>query len=283
MPEPPPPLIVVNAVGMTSRLLHHAPRMRQLAEAAGQATLREVVPAVTCTAQASMLTGTLPRDHGIVANGWLYPDTLEVRFWQQSNRLLEAEPVYMTVRKRAAERGRSFSCAKLFWWFNQGAAVDFSITPKPHYGADGNKVFGITGWPEPLPAELEQHLGAFPFPSFWGPRAGRPATDWIAAAAARLLATERPNLTLVYLPHLDYDPQRHGPSRCDMGRLVSELDQAVARILDAAAPLGARVWIVSEYGHVDVARPLFPNRVLRQAGKLRAGPVVRFAGALRNL
>ena len=29
-----------------------------------------VLPAVTCSAQSTILTGTLPREHGIVANGW---------------------------------------------------------------------------------------------------------------------------------------------------------------------------------------------------------------------
>ena len=93
--------------------------------------MREVVPAVTCTAQATLLTGRTPEQHGIVANGWLFRDTGEVRFWQQSNRLIQAEPLYVTARRRAAERGRPFRCAKLFWWFNQGAAVDCSVTPKP--------------------------------------------------------------------------------------------------------------------------------------------------------
>ena len=90
-----------------------------------------MVPAVTCTAQASLLTGQPPDGHGVVGNGWLFRDTGEVRFWQQSNRLIQAEPLYVTARRRAAERGRPFRAAKLFWWFNQGAAVDFSVTPKP--------------------------------------------------------------------------------------------------------------------------------------------------------
>ncbi len=93
--------------------------------------LREVVPAVTCTAQATLLTGRTPEEHGVVGNGWLWRDTGEIRFWQQSNRLIQAEPLYITARRRAAERGRPFRCAKLFWWFNQGAAVDWSVTPKP--------------------------------------------------------------------------------------------------------------------------------------------------------
>jgi predicted AlkP superfamily pyrophosphatase or phosphodiesterase len=268
------PLILLNAVGLTGRLLAHAPRLRALAAAGWVRPLREQVPAVTCTAQATLLTGQMPHQHGIVANGWLFRDTGEVRFWQQSNRLLLAPPLYETALRRARDRGRSFRCAKLFWWFNQGAAVALSVTPKPHYGADGSKAFGIWGDPPELPHRLERQLGPFPFPSFWGPLAGRPATAWIANCAAAVLRDERPDLTLVYLPHLDYDPQRFGPSGCDMNRLVGELDEDCAPLLDAARETGARVWVVSEYGHVAVTRAVLPNRALRQAGLLavRAGP-----------
>src|SRR5579859_5041767 len=128
------PLVLINTVGLTAEHLPKAPRLFALAKAGWQRPLREVLPAVTCTAQASMLTGQTPAKHGIVGNGWLFRDTGEVRFWQQSNRLLQAEPVYVTARRRAAKKkGRNFRCAKLFWWFNQGAAVDISVTPKPHY------------------------------------------------------------------------------------------------------------------------------------------------------
>lgn len=267
-----PPLVLLNAVGLTPRLLPHAPRLAALARASWLRPLREVVPAVTCTAQATLLTGQPASRHGIVANGWLWRDTGEVRFWQQSNRLIESEPLYQTARRRAAERGRPFRSAKLFWWFNQGAAVDLSVTPKPYYGADGNKVFGIHGTPPGLTERLEQTLGPFPFHTFWGPLAGLPCTEWIARCAAEVLRTERPDLTLAYLPHLDYDPQRHGPGGCDLPRLVGELDAACAPLLDQARALGARVWVVSEYGHVLVRRAVLPNRALRQAGLLAVRP-----------
>ena len=266
------PLVLINAVGLTPRLLAHAPRLKAVAAAGWVANMPEVLPAVTCTAQATLLTGKLPSEHGVVANGWLFRDTTEVRFWQQSNRLIEAEPVYATARRRAKERGRAFTSAKLFWWFNQGAAVDVSVTPKPWYGVDGNKVFGVTGTPDGIEQGIEKRIGKFPFPAFWGPMAGLPSTAWIAMCAALVLADHAPDLTLAYLPHLDYDPQRFGPSGYDMAKCVKRLDDACAPLLDAAKTRGAQVWVVSEYGHCDVTRPVFPNRVLRHAGLLTARP-----------
>lgn len=266
------PLVVVNAAGLTGRLLPLAKRLRTLADAGWSRPLTEAVPAVTCTAQATILTGQSPSGHGIVGNGWLFRETGEVRFWQQSNALLQSEPLYATARRRAAAQGKSLRVAQLFWWFNQGAAVDFSVTPKPYYGADGNKAFGIAGTPDGLTDRLQRTLGPFPFRTFWGPAAGLPCTQWIARCAAEVLNSERPDLTLVYLPHLDYDPQRFGPSGCDMPRLVGELDDACAPLLDVAKELGARVRVVSEYGHRDVSRPVPLNRILRKAGLLAVRP-----------
>lgn len=267
-------VVLINAVGLTPRLLPLAPRLHALAQQGWMRPMHEVLPAVTCTAQATLLTGKQPDGHGIVANGWLFRDTMEVRFWQQSNRLLQAEPVYETARRLAQERNRPFRSAKLFWWYNQGARVDLSVTPKPYYGADGNKAFGITGSPEGLTERLEKQLGPFPFSSFWGPRAGYPSSEWIARCAAEVIRANHLDLTLVYLPHLDYEPQRYGPAGCDLAKLVKQLDDACVPLLDAARSEGSEVWVVSEYGHVDVDQPIYLNRILRQAGWLaiRPGP-----------
>jgi len=267
-------LLIINAVGLTPRLLPHAPRLSALAAAGGCIPLADVVPAVTCSAQATILTGKSVQEHGIVGNGWLFRETGEVRFWQQSNWLIQGEPVYATARRLAAAKGKEFRCAKLFWWFNQGADVALSVTPKPYYGIDGSKVFGITGSPETLSPRLERELGSFPFFTFWGPKAGLPCTEWIAAAGASVLRQDRPDLTLVYLPHLDYDPQRFGPRGCDMPKLVRELDDACAPLLAAANETGTAVWVVSEYGHCQVDQPVYLNRHLRQHGflQVRGGP-----------
>lgn len=267
------PLLLINIVGLTPRLLPHAPRLSALAQAGWVRPLHEVIPAVTCSAQAAMLTGHVATRHGIVGNGWLFRDTGEIRFWQQSNRLLQAEPLYQTARQIALKRERPFRVAKLFWWFNLGAAVDISVTPRPYYAADGNKVLAIQSSPLPLSERLERQLGPFPFHTFWGPLAGLPCTQWIAQCAAAVLANDPSlNLIMVYLPHLDYDPQRHGPAGCDMARLVRELDEACVPLLNAARAAGARVWVVSEYGHVTVRRAVLPNLALRAAGLLAVRP-----------
>jgi predicted AlkP superfamily pyrophosphatase or phosphodiesterase len=246
---------VINVVGLTPELLQYAPRLASVGKAQAW---KSPYPAVTCTSQATMLTGLPPRKHGIVGNGWYFRDTGEIRFWQQSNHLIEGEKLY---------DGCS-SVAKLFWWFNQGARVRWSATPKPHYGCDGSKAFGIL---DQTDCDLVKNLGEFPFFSFWGPNAGLPCSQWISSAAARVLRINKPELTLVYLPHLDYDYQRlphHDPAR------VAEVDQCASLVIDAAIEIGARVIVVSEYGLVPVNRAVMINQRLREAGLLvvRDGP-----------
>ena len=247
-------LCILNVVGLTPKLLAHAPRLASLGTAQAW---RSPLPAVTCTSQATLLTGLAPKDHGIVGNGWYYRDTAEIRFWQQANSLIQGEKFY-----------EGFKTAKMFWWFNQHAPVQWSATPKPYYGCDGSKVFGIL---DQTDCDLVARLGPFPFQTFWGPKAGLPSSEWIARASAEVLRRNKPEMTLVYLPHLDYDFQRmteHDPQR------VAEVDRCAGMVIDAAEEVGARVVAVSEYGLVPVNQPVSLNVHLRQAGWLavRDGP-----------
>ena len=219
-----------------------------------------------------MLTGAMPSRHGIVGNGWYFRDTGEVRFWLQSNPLIQAQPVYTEAKQIAAQRGESFSCAKLFWWYNQGAPVDWSVTPRPHYGADGSKVFDIGGTPAGITDWLCEALGPFPFHTFWGPLAGLPSSQWIAQAAAAVIRRYRPTLTLAYLPHLDYDLQRFGPDSEVVPDRLREVDSCAGVVIDAAHQAGARMVIVSEYGLMAVNRPVLINRLLRSENWLALCP-----------
>ncbi|MGH0037543.1 MAG: alkaline phosphatase family protein [Myxococcota bacterium] len=250
-------LCVINVVALTPGLVRHAPR---IAELGSPRAWRSPVPAVTSTSQATLLTGLSPAEHGIVANGWLYRDTGEIRFWQQSNRLVEGEKLYEGVET-----------AQMFWWFNQGAPVNWFATPKPHYGADGSKVFDII---DATGCGLEDRVGKFPFHTFWGPRSGLAGSQWIARASAEVMRQHRPELTLVYLPHLDYDFQRFGPTPDIAADRVAEVDGAAGIVIDAAREIDAEIVVISEYGIVPVSRAVPINRALREAGWLvvRDGP-----------
>ena len=68
--------------------------------------IKPVMPALTCSAQATYLTGTLPSEHGIVGNGW-YDRTLnEHHFWKQSNRLVGGPKIWEKLKADRPGFGR---------------------------------------------------------------------------------------------------------------------------------------------------------------------------------
>lgn len=259
-------LLVVLAVGLRPMDLAHAPVLRGLGAHGFQAPLRTVFPAVTCTVQATFLTGLLPRDHGAVANGWYFRDQAQVWLWRQANGLVAGEKLY------AAAKAQDPRCttAKLFWWWNMYAdGVDWSLTPRPEYHADGKKMPGLYSEPPDLQRQLQQELGPFPLFQFWGPGAGLRSTQWIVDAALAVGRSHDPELMLVYLPHLDYDHQRFGPDDPRSVQAVRDLDVQCGRLIEMARSKDAHVVVLSEYGIEAATTPVFLNRILNERGHLR--------------
>ena len=297
-----PRTLVVNVAGLGRDLVPLVPCLRALADAGAILDLEPILPATTCPMQATLTTGALPGrsdagpGHGIVANGLYFPDTAEVRFWEQSEHLLGAPRVW-THRMRNAERGmrndgKSDSTppvpgpgasptsrskvAVLFWQQSMYGSADVLLTPKPIHGPEG-LVQDVYSRPADLYrrlAEGESALepgrprGPFNLMDYWGPLAGLGASRWIADASLAVWRDEQPDLLLTYLPHLDYSGHRAGPDSAAHRAAAAELEPLLAPLLAAAADDGARVLVLSEYAFLPVARPVAPNRALREAGLL---------------
>jgi predicted AlkP superfamily pyrophosphatase or phosphodiesterase len=255
--------LVLNVVGLTTDLLGpNTPNLNRLVERGAKAPLKTVTPAVTCSVQSTFVTGALPRSHGCVANGWYFRDHAQVWLWRQSNALVQGEKLW----DRARRRDSRFTVAKMFWWYNMYADVDFAVTPRPIYRADGRKLPDIHAAPGTLRNELQATLGQFPLFEFWGPRAGIASSEWIADAALHVHRSRQPTLNLVYLPHLDYNLQRLGPNHPKIGEDVRAIDAVCGKLIDQAERDGVRVVVLSEYGITEVTDAVHINRVLREAG-----------------
>jgi len=260
------PLVVINIVGLTPSLLgDNTPKLNALIKDGFMAPLQPAFPAVTCTAQSTMLTGLTPEQHGIVGNGWYFRDMSEILFWRQSNHLVQGEKVWDAARQNDS----SFSCAKMFWWYNMYANVEWSVTPRPAYPADGRKIPGIYTQPPELNSQLQSRLGSFPLFNFWGPTADIRSSKWIADSAREVFDLHRPKLNLVYLPHLDYNLQRLGPDDPGIAEDVRQIDQVAGDLIDHVKAKGANVMVVSEYGIEQATGPVHINRILREAGYLQ--------------
>lgn len=256
---------ILDIVGLAAGMIgEDTPHLQRFIEARGCTRVRPVFPAVTCAAQATYLTGLLPSQHGIVGNGWYDRENAEHRFWKQSNHLVAGEKIWETLRR---ERD-TFTCSKLFWWFNMYSSADVSITPRPMYPADGRKVFDIYTHPPQLRTEIQQELGPFPFPSFWGPGAGLASSQWIAEAAMKVEGMFHPDMNLIYLPHLDYDLQRYGPADMRSRKSLQEIDVIFGELRAFFESCGVEVIVLSEYGITEVNRVVHLNRIFRHNGWL---------------
>lgn len=260
------PTLVLNVVGLTRDLIgEHTPHLARLVASGAQRCISAVIPAVTCSAQATYLTGLPVSEHGIVANGWYFRDLSEIWLWRQSNQLVHGEKVWETAKARDPE----ITVAKMFWWYNMYSSADISVTPRPQYLADGRKLPDCYSQPGELRDELQAELGQFPLFKFWGPMADITCSQWIADAAKIVHERYKPTLNLVYLPHLDYNLQRLGPHHPDLAQDLRKIDAICGDLLNMAERDGLRVLVLSEYGITQVSSAVHINRILRERGFLK--------------
>lgn len=259
-------VVVLNLVGLSERLLGEStPYLNSRLKRWGYRKIRPILPALTCSAQATYLTGSLPSTHGIVGNGWYYRELSQVHFWKQSNRLVSGEKIWETALKI----DRHFTCANLFWWFNLYSTVNFSVTPRPIYRADGLKFPDLDTEPGFLREELKNQLGPFPLHRFWGPFSDLGSTQWIADCARLIEEQFCPTLSLVYLPHLDYCLQREGPRGKSIPVEMRKVDRLVGALADFYSARQVKVVILSEYGISEVHSAVPLNQFLRRKGYLK--------------
>ncbi|MBD1925209.1 alkaline phosphatase family protein [Trichocoleus sp. FACHB-90] len=257
--------VVLNVVGLTPSLLgKHTPFLSEWAAQGQVVPIKPALPAVTCSVQATYLTGKWPHEHGIVGNGWYFRDECEVKFWRQSNKLIEAPKVWETARSLDP----TFTCANLFWWYNMYSSADISVTPRPMYPADGRKIPDIYTQPAELRSHLQDRLGTFPLFEFWGPKTSIRSSQWIAESAKVVEQMYAPTLTLIYIPHLDYNLQRLGTDEQAIAIDLKEVDDVCKDLIQFYESRGAQVIVLSEYGITPVNKAVSLNRILRENGYL---------------
>ena len=254
---------LINVVGLSKKLIGpQTPFLSQWSENNQVAVVEPVLPAVTCSVQTTYLTGKWPGEHGVVGNGWFFKDEQEVKLWRQSNKLVQVPSIWDNARKTHP----GFTCANMFWWYNMYSTVDYSVTPRPQYRANGLKIPDCYSNPAELRDELQGKLGTFPLFDFWGPKTSIRSSEWIANASKYAHSKYNPDLLLVYLPHLDYVLQKYGHKNSFLTKDLAEIDSVCEDLITYLEKQGVRVNVISEYGITDVDQPVHINRVLRKMG-----------------
>lgn len=263
-------VILLDIVGLEIKNLESGnllPNISKIASIGECSRLEPVFPAVTCTVQASILSGKYPNEHGIICNGLYNRNKHEVSFWEQANSLVEAERIWDLIKKK-----RPYSrTAILFGQHTMYSNADFVVTPRPLHMAD-EMIMWCYSRPPGYYEELKCKFGEFNLASYWGPLASQESSGWIVRAALYTLEYQRPNFMFVYIPHADYSAQKFGKNSKAMQNDLKRADEFVGNIVQKVTDLGIEdetlFIIFSEYSFNDVKASVPLNQKLRDAGLL---------------
>jgi predicted AlkP superfamily pyrophosphatase or phosphodiesterase len=257
--------VVINIVGLSTSVIgEYTPFLQKYIAKSHLTHIKPPFPAVTTSSQSCYVTGKFPNEHGIVGNGWYDREACEVKFWKQSNKLVQAEKIWEAAKKK----NPNFTSSKMFWWYNMYSSADFSATPRPQYHSDGVKMPDCYTFPADLRDKLQAKFGTFPLFKFWGPNTSIACSKWIADASVEVDKENDPTLTLIYLPHLDYCLQKFGVDFSKISKDLLEIDALVEELVTYYESKNANVILLSEYGINNVSRPIHINRILRENGLL---------------
>lgn len=266
-------VIFLTIPGLRSQDVEQMPHLKKLTAGGDRATLVTSFPAVTWPAQANLLTGKLPEEHGVVANGFYWRDTHKVEMWTAWNDKITQPQIWDLLHKHDP----SITSAVWFPMLSKGCGADYICMPAPVHNPDGSESLWCYTKPVELYGELRDALGHFPLMNFWGPMANVKSSAWIAESAALAMKKFQPNFSYIYLPHLDYAAQKTGPDSPQALKAVAELDEVIGKLVasasEAYAGKPAPLWFVaSEYVITAVDHVTYPNRTLRKAGLLTTKP-----------
>lgn len=248
-------LLVIDVAALGWNLVSHLTEFRPA---------QTIFPAVTCAAQASFRTAETVGEHGLVGNGLYFPDLTKVLFWEQSAKLVEGPRIWDDFRAKGKKVGL------MFWQQSMGEAVDLVMTPAPIHKHSGGMIQSCYTQPYDLEERVIERVGRpFNLMNYWGPLANHKSSDWIvdATCAVMEMPDVAPDLLCTYLPHLDYDLQRHGPDSVEADKALDLLLDYLERLENKAEQCGYEWLVFGDYAIEPVrGGAVFPNRRLREAG-----------------
>jgi len=261
-------VILLSIPGLRESDLGQMPALNKLTHHGDRAPLVPSFPAVTWPVQANLLTGVLPHQHGVIANGFYWRDRQEVEMWTAGNDKIQSPQIWDILHQHDPR----LTSAVWFPMLSKGCGADYVCMPAPVHNPDGTESLWCYTKPAELYGELRGSLGHFPLQNFWGPLANLESTRWIARSAALAAKRFRPSFFYMYLPHLDYAAQREGPDSAAAMQAVADLDGVLDELIHSVRSVldpQRTVWLVaSEYTIVPVNHVSYPNRILRAAGLL---------------
>ncbi len=258
-------LVFASIPGLRQSDLASMPNTQRLFASGSSSRIDHSFPAVTWPSQATMLTGKPPSEHGVISNGFFWREEAKVEMWTAWNEVIEQPQIWDTLKQHGLTSGAWFPM------LSKGCGADYVCMPAPIHQPDGSEDLWCYTKPQDFYGELLEKLGHFPLKHFWGPLANIKSSDWIVKSATLAVAEFKPNFFYIYLPHLDYAAQKHGPDSQQAAEALTELDNTVGEMVSGfESAFGSNVdWLfASEYVITPVDHVSYPNRELRSLGLL---------------
>ena len=258
-------IIVIDIVGLESKHISEetTPNIYRISQTGETRELETVFPAVTCTVQSSLLSGSYPEVHGIISNGFYDRQHYSVSFWEQSSNLVQADRVWDIIKMHQ----NGSKTAVLFWQNTMYSNADYVITPRPLHMED-KMIMWCYSKPTGFYEKLSDKIGKFDLTWYWGPLVSKRSSEWIEMATEYVLENEKPNFIFTYIPHLDYSFQRNGTTYKDLKDDLRFVDELVGKLVNKVTSLGilqdTQFIIFSEYGFTDVNSDIPLNSIFRK-------------------
>jgi predicted AlkP superfamily pyrophosphatase or phosphodiesterase len=258
-------IIVIDIVGLESKHISEqtTPNIFKISQTGETRELQTVFPAVTCTVQSSLLSGSYPEVHGIISNGLYDRQHYSVSFWEQSSNLVQADRIWDVIKMHQNDS----KTAVLFWQNTMYSNADFVLTPRPLHMED-KMIMWCYSKPPGSYEKLSDKIGKFDLTWYWGPLVSKRSSEWIEMATEYVLENEKPNFLFTYIPHLDYSFQRNGTSYKDLKDDLRFVDELVGKLVKKVSSLGmledTQFIIFSEYGFTDVNSDIPLNSIFRE-------------------
>lgn len=266
--------LIISLDGLDTRYLHNAdeyklkiPTLRGLMKSGVTARgMFSVYPSITYPNHTSLVTGALPKKHGIFGNSLFEPPIGKqtgAAHWFARD--IKADTLWDAAKRAGMTVGMvSFPVA--------GGAGDWNVPEIWQPGGtmeESRRMIAENARPRGLVEEIEKR-----FPEIYKNANDDEGDDARTFFAEYIIAEKKPEVMLVHLFDLDHFQHDYAPFTPEAFAILEKTDAYVARLLAALEKAGTlretTVFITSDHGFKPIAKQIHPGVLLRRAGLITA-------------
>jgi predicted AlkP superfamily pyrophosphatase or phosphodiesterase len=224
-----------------------------------------VYPSLTYPAHTSIVTGTYPLEHGIIANTLFQPGVKSPDwFWYHKD--IKVPTLYDIARRFGLRTGA------LLWPVTAGAKINYNLPEIwPNHPGQNQVLLVLTNGSPWYILDLN-----FRFGKLMNGTHQPELDDFVTESACRTILTKRPNLMMIHLTDVDYHRHYYGFMSEEAKNAIKRQDHRIHKIIKAAQKTGiynqTTFIILGDHGFLDVKYQVNLNAFFKKAGLLKLTP-----------